>query len=62
MSKWSVMYAVDASVTVVVDAETEEEAIAKANGLVGRPSICNQCANEIEVGDVVDVLEVIEIK
>lgn len=61
MKKWSVMFSVDATVTVEVEAETKEQARGLAQAMVETPSICHQYSKQMEVGEVMEILEVIEV-
>jgi hypothetical protein len=60
--KYRVWFTVYASTAVEVDAENEEEARQKAEEVVYRPSLCHQCSDELEMGDVGDIFEVEEIE
>lgn len=61
MNRYSVMFTVDASVTVDVDAENEEQAKERAWAQVSSPSVCHQCSREVEVGEIMDLVEVLEL-
>ena len=52
MKKWTVSIPLAASATYNIDAETSEEAINKAFEL-GVPTLCHQCADDVEIGDFV---------
>jgi hypothetical protein len=52
--KWHVCVLYDASVTVEVEADTEEEAKEKAMDQAGGISLCHQCSDEIELGDALE--------
>lgn len=58
--KYRVLISVDATVSVVVDANSEAEAKEKAMEVADRPSICHQCSDQVEIGDLIDVLDVVE--
>lgn len=61
MKKYSVLLSVDATVYVVVEANSEEEAKEKAYEVAHRPSLCHQCAKEMDTGDIIEALEATEI-
>ena len=50
MKKWLVSIPITADAMYEVEAETEKDAIQKAYE-IGLPSLCNQCANEVEIND-----------
>jgi len=53
MSKrWHVYGIISASVCVTVEAETKEEAEDKAASELDCPTLCHQCAREIDLGDI----------
>lgn len=58
--KYRVFISVDATVSVVVDANSEAEAKEKAMEVADRPCICHQCSDQVEIGDLIDVLDVVE--
>lgn len=58
--KWRVLVAVDATVSVVVEAATEAEALEKGLDAAERPCICHQCSDQLEVGDCIRALEATE--
>lgn len=51
MTKYKVTLVVDASVTVEVEADSEEEARDKAEKIVEHPCLCHYCAGQLDVGD-----------
>lgn len=51
MSKWYVSVPVYASATIEVEADTEEDAINKAQEEMPS-SLCWSCANDFEIGDI----------
>jgi hypothetical protein len=54
--KWTVMALVDASYIIgEFEAETGEEAAEKAWNEAHSPSLCHQCSDELEAGDVYDL-------
>ena len=53
MPKYRVTMLVDATVDVVVEAESEEEAKDKALINAYAPTLCHQCSDDLEVGDVI---------
>ena len=53
---YSVTLIYDASRSVDVNAASADEAEAKANDLIGRPSICHQCSDEIDLGDAIGAM------
>lgn len=61
MKKWAVMIEVYASTLVVVEAETEEAARDAAYE-TAHVSVCHQCSDHLEVGDLGDVLEINEVQ
>lgn len=56
--KYRVMFTVDATVSVVVDADNEEAAKEKAWEVAAHPCLCHQCADELEVGDLLEIIDV----
>jgi len=60
MPKYSVLFAIHASTSVVVEADSESEARDKAVDEVG-PCLCWQCSKQISVDEVGEILEVIEV-
>lgn len=61
MEKYSVCFSVDATTIVKVEASSEEEAKEKAWREVCAPSVCCQCSREIEIGEVLEAIEVVEL-
>lgn len=58
MSKrFVVCISVDASITIEVDAENEEQAKELAMERVYVPGLCHQCAHQIEIGEPIEALE-----
>lgn len=62
MPKYSVAIEVHATMYVEVEADSEEEARDKAENEANEPVLCYQCANEVEVHGIGDVIEVAELK
>jgi hypothetical protein len=62
MKKYSVDFVVYASVAVVVEAESEEEAREKAEAEVTEPTLCHQCSDEVEICSIGDITSVSEIE
>ena len=60
MSKWVAIFTVDASTVVEVEADTQEQAEEKAWENIGRPRLCHQCGDELDIGDVIDLVEITE--
>lgn len=56
--KYLVVFEVYASTTVEVEAGSEEEARDLANEKAYCPSVCQYCANEVEISDIGDITEV----
>jgi hypothetical protein len=56
--KYSVIISVDASVHVEVEADNEEQAKDLAMEKAGAPCLCHQCSSELDVGDLIEVVEV----
>jgi len=54
MKTWTVSIPVAASVTRTVEAETKEEAIEKAIALDSAPCLCHHCADDVDLGDLID--------
>jgi len=60
MPKYLVAFQVYATTWVEVEADSEEEAKEKAEQEINEPTLCHQCADEVEidgVGDVVGIQE-----
>ena len=57
MSKYYVTFEGYAGTTVEVDADSEEQAREEACKLVG-PSLCHQCASELDLGDIGEITDV----
>ena len=55
MGTWYVCVTYDASKTIKVKAETDDEARQKALDKAGQISLCHQCSGEIEIGDPLEV-------
>ena len=60
MSKWVAIFTVDASTVVEVEAVTQEQAEKKAWENIGRHQLCHQCSHELDIGDVIDLVEITE--
>ncbi len=60
LKKWRVLVAVDATVSVVVEAATEEEALEKGLDAAESPCICHQCSRRVGFGDCIRALEATE--
>lgn len=55
MRKWNVSIVFAASKYVMgIEAETKEEAIEKAIDQDGYASLCHQCSEEIELGEIIE--------
>lgn len=52
MTRYTVIGLVDATVAEEYEAESSEEAFDKALANMDIPTICHQCASEIDIGDV----------
>lgn len=61
MPKYSVMLLVDASITFKVEAESAEQAAELAMAQAPNPSVCHQCSDEVSVGEIIEVAEVLEL-
>jgi hypothetical protein len=61
MKTYSVLITVDASIVVKVEANSEEEAKEIAMEVAETPSICHHCTRRVEVGELLQVVEVIEV-
>jgi|GEM_PF-6084782 len=61
MNRYSVLITVDASISVEVEAENEEQAKDLALEKAHRPCICHQCSSKVYVGEIIDAIEAIEI-
>lgn len=61
MGTWAVTMRVDATVTFEVDADTEDEARDKAISSVPHPRLCHQCGKELDVGDILDIVDAVEM-
>lgn len=53
MKEYLVNMLVDATVPLKIKANSAEEAAAKAYETTGVPSLCHQCSDDLEVGDIV---------
>lgn len=60
MPQYRVTFLVDASVSILVDAENEEQAKEKAWEEASSPTLCHQCSDELEVGDITELHSVEE--
>jgi hypothetical protein len=58
--KYRVCFTVDATVDVVVEAKTPLEAQRLAWNNVSAPCLCHQCSDEVEIGDIQDLISVEE--
>lgn len=56
--KYYVTFDVSATTTIVVEADSEDDAKSKAWDEVQAPVLCHHCADEVEIGDIADILEV----
>jgi|GEM_PF-3172639 len=54
--KYAVTVCIDSSRSATIEADSPEQAADKAMDELGYPSICHQCANELEVGDAIGAL------
>jgi hypothetical protein len=45
---------IDASVCEEVEADSKEEAIEKAQEVMGTPGLCHHCSRQVTIGDFVD--------
>ena len=61
MSKYTVILSVHASISVDVEADSEEQAKELALKKADCPTLCHYCADKIEIGDVDEALDA-EIK
>lgn len=61
MKKYSVIITVDASIYIEVEAESEAQAREKAMESASEPCLCHQCSREVDIGGILDVVEVTEI-
>lgn len=62
MKKYGVTFIVYSSMTIEVEANSEEEACELAEKKAYEPSLCHQCSDELEVDSVGDIVQVIEIE
>jgi hypothetical protein len=62
MKKFRVMFSVDATVSVEVEAENRESAAEMAWEIASSPCLCHQCADEVETGDLIEVLDIAEVE
>ncbi len=60
MKKYRVILTVDATTTVDVEANSEEEALELALEQAEMPSVCHYCAEKIDIGDIIEAIEAIE--
>lgn len=51
--KYLVIGLLHANTSTVVEASSPESAIELAEGELGCPSLCHQCSNEVDLGDIV---------
>ena len=61
MKTWDAVFSVYASVTVRVQAPTEEEAEEKAWDVVIMPPLCSDCVKALNVGNLIDLVMTREI-
>jgi hypothetical protein len=61
VKKYLVIFNVHASASAEVKAESREEAEEKAARKV-HPSVCHQCARDVQIGDVGEVVDMIELE
>lgn len=54
--KYNVTVIYDASVTVTVEADSPEEAKAKAMEEASSVSLCHQCSRHLDVGDAIEAV------
>ena len=59
--KYSVQFEVYASTVVIVEAESEEQAREIALQNAYAPCLCHQCSDDVEIGDIGDITEVLEL-
>lgn len=62
MPKYSVAIEVHATMYVEVEADSEEEAKEKAETEAYEPTLCWQCANDVEIGGIGDAISVELVK
>jgi hypothetical protein len=62
MKKWAVMFALGASMSVEVEAETQEEAEKKAWEKAQFPTLCHHCSNEFDIGEPFEITEITEVE
>lgn len=60
IKKWRAVVTIDASASELVEAATEDEAREKARIAASGHGLCHHCTNHIELGDVIDVVEIYE--
>lgn len=56
--KYRAFFTVATTCSVEVEADSEEAAEEKAWELVDVPSLCWQCSRQLDVGDILDMVEV----
>lgn len=61
MKKYLVIFEVYGSASAEVEADSKEEAQEKAARQV-HPSVCHQCARDVQIDDVGEVVEVMELR
>ena len=57
MAKYEVILLVDATITVVVNAENEDDAKEKAMDTAAPPALCHHCSEQLSVNDVSEAIE-----
>jgi hypothetical protein len=62
MKRWIVMFALEASMSVDVEADTQEEAEKKAWKKAEFPTLCHQCSDQFDLGDPIAITETMEIE
>lgn len=60
MKSYRVTLTVDATTSVNVEAENEEEAKQKALEMATCPGLCRQCSDELDLGDIQEAIAAYE--
>ena len=61
MKRWRVFFSIGASTAVEVEADTRQGAIDRAYEEACPPTLCHHCSDRIELGDIVDAVDVEEV-
>lgn len=64
MPKYRVVYTVDATASVTVEAENEQQAREKAEASADMvaPGLCWECSSKIDLGDALEIIDAIAVR